>query len=437
MSPSPAPHGSPVGSPSSVGDAPLVAAAPQMAPAKGAAYALSILTLINLINYLDRYIVASALPKIQADLGINNLQSGLLASVFIVVFMLASPIGGYLGDRVPRKFLVAGGVLIWSLATGASGLATTFFTLMIARSIVGVGEAGYGAVAPSVISDLYPREQRTRVLSYFYVAIPVGAAAGYGLGDFLSNTYSWHAAFFGGGIPGLILGTLACFMPEPKRGAMDGPDAEVKLPFLVGLKGLAGNKAFWATTAGYTLMTFSIGGLANFMPLYMVKERGMLENAGTVFGGVTAVAGLLGTVTGGWLGDRMDRRREGGGLLLSGIGLLLAAPFMYIAVHMQSPTATFIVIGLAQFFLFINSGPINAAIVNCVPPAFRAFAMGLNVLFIHMLGDAISPPLIGYVADRSSLGTAIQFNVVPVLLGGAALLTGAKWLREAALRTRA
>lgn len=416
---------------------PTVAASPLTRTSVRAGYALLVLTLINLVNYLDRYIVAAALPKIQTDLGINDTQGGMLGSVFIIVLMLASPLSGYLGDRVPRKFLVVGGVIIWSLATGASGLAATFMTLMIARAVVGVGEAGYGTAAPSLISDLYPKELRTRMLAFFYTAIPVGAAAGYGLGGWLSSAYSWHTAFFAGGIPGLILGTMAFFMPEPQRGALDGPDAQAKLPFMVGLKGLADNKAFWATTAGYTLMTFSIGGLAHWMPAYMERERGMAgSQAGLIFGAVTAVAGVVGTLSGGWLGEKMDRRREGGGLLVSGMGLLLAAPCMYIAVNLESQMATFAVIGVAQVLVFLNSGPINAAIVNCVQPSFRAFAMGLNVLCIHMLGDAISPTFIGSISDRSNLTTAIEVNAVPVLLGGVALLFGAKFIREAEARQR-
>ncbi|MDY7228481.1 spinster family MFS transporter [Hyalangium rubrum] len=416
---------------------PAVSAAEPTTPAVRAGYALFILTLINLVNYLDRYIVAAALPSIQADLNINNTQSGMLGTVFIIVLMLASPLGGYLGDRVPRKMLVAGGVLMWSLATGASGLAASFVALLVARAFIGIGEAGYGAVAPSMISDLYPRSMRTRMLAFFYIAIPVGAAAGYGLGGFLSKTYSWHVAFFAGGAPGLILAIMAFFMPEPQRGAMDGPDAQTKMPFSVGLSGLAGNKAFWATTAGYTLMTFSVGGLAFWMPSYMVKTRGMTESeAGFLFGAVTAVAGLLGTVSGGWLGDKLDRKREGGGLGMSGLGLLLAAPCMFIAVNLESQVATFAVIGVAQFLIFLNSGPINAAIVNCVQPAFRAFAMGLNVLCIHLLGDAISPTLIGKIADVASLTTAIEVNAVPVLLGGVALIIGAKLFREAVPQQR-
>ncbi|MFE8601631.1 spinster family MFS transporter [Archangium violaceum] len=411
------------------------AVAPSTEPAVSATrtsyYALLILSLINLVNYLDRYIVTVALPYIKQDFQLTNTQAGYLGSFFMLVFMLASPVSGFLGDRLPRRYLVAAGVLLWSLATGASGLATTFAALMVARACVGIGEAGYGAVAPSIISDLFPRQQRTRVLSFFYIAIPVGAAAGYGLGGWLSEAYSWHMAFFVGGAPGLVLGVMAFFMPEPQRGAMDGPEAQTKLPFRMGLKGLANNKSFWWTTAGYTLMTFSIGGLGYWLPTFLVNERGMTPgSAGFSSGAVTATAGLVGTLAGGWLGDKMDRRMEGGGLRMSGVGLLVAAPLMFLAMKVDSHAPMFAIIFLAQFFIFLNSGPINAAIVNGVPPAFRAFAMGLNVLFIHMLGDAISPTAIGKVADLSSLSFAIELNALPVLLGGLSLLMAGKLFRH-------
>ena len=405
-------------------------------PSVRAGYALLVLTLINLVNYLDRYIIAVAMPRIQEQFGLSGTQGGLLASLFIVVFMVASPLGGFLGDRLPRKLLVGGSVLLWSLATGASGLATSFAALLVARGIIGIGEAGYGAVAPSIISDLYPREERTRKLAYFYVAIPVGAGLGYLLGGWLTEAYSWNMAFFVAGVPGILLAGLAFAMPEPRRGAMDGPDAEVKLPFLVGFRGLARNRAFWATTAGYTLMTFSIGGLAVWMPTFLVRERGYAEgSAGFVLGVVTVVAGIFGTLVGGWLGDRMDRRMAGGGLRLSGFGLLGAAPFMYVAANVHGYMAIFAAVFCAQFLLFLNSGPINAAIVNCVPPAFRSFAMGFNVLCIHLLGDALSPTVIGAIADAANYELAIELNAVPVLLGGFALLVASRWLGELLQRT--
>lgn len=396
-------------------------------PAPRAGFGLSILTAINFLNYLDRFIVAGILPLLLVEFGRSKAEGGLLTTVFILVYMLAAPVAGILGDRVPRRFLVAGSVFVWSLATLASGFAPSFVVLLAARAVVGIGEAGYGAVAPAIISDLYPARMRTRMLSYFYVAIPVGSAAGFALGGWLGERYGWQTAFIAGGIPGILVAFATLFMPEPRRGAMEEGPLAPKVGFATGLKALGRNRVFWFNTAGYTLMTFAVGGLGHWMPTFLNAERGMsLETAGFAFGAVTAGAGLLGTLAGGWLGDLAERRMNLGGMYVSGTGLLLAAPFMYAAVQVDAAWAIFGLIFVAQFMLFLNSGPINNAIVSCVGPDFRAFAMGLNVLFIHLLGDAISPPLIGAIADRSTLERAIELNAIPVLLGGAVLIIGVR-----------
>ncbi len=379
------------------------------------------LGLINLLNYLDRYVPAGCLTFIQADFGIDDTQGGALISMFMLVYMVASPLGGYLGDRYPRRLLIAGSLLIWSLATVASGLAGTFAILLLVRALIGVGEAGYGSSAPSIISDLVPREQRTRSLAYFYAAIPVGAALGFGLGGVVAEAISWHAAFFIAGAPGIALAVFVLFLKEPPRGGQDA--AEEKVPFWVGARKLSGNPSFWVVVAGMALMTFAIGGLASFMPKFLKAERGMdAGTAGILFGGITAVAGLTGTLVGGWLGPWLDRKRAGGGVLLSGAGLLAAAPLMYLAATVRSLPVILVTIGVAQFLIFLNNGPLNAAIVNSVSPDFRAFAMGLNTLLIHLFGDVPSPVIIGAISDRSSLSTAIQVNALPVLIGGAILL---------------
>src|SRR5262249_27319232 len=186
-----------------------------------AAFGLSVLSLINFFNYLDRYIVAGVIPLVEAEFRIDHQQAGLLGSIFMIVYMIASPVGGYLGDRVARRLVIAGGVFIWSLATIGSGLAASFGMLLIARAFIGIGEAGYGTVAPALISDLFPRDLRTRMLSFFYVALPVGAAAGFAVGGWVGEHYSWHMAFFVGGVPGIALAILALLLPEPKRGATE------------------------------------------------------------------------------------------------------------------------------------------------------------------------------------------------------------------------
>jgi MFS transporter, Spinster family, sphingosine-1-phosphate transporter len=409
--------------------------APVLARLPGAGYALGVLTFINLLNYLDRYIVSGVIPRIEETFGVDHAQAGWLQTVFILVYMLVAPLGGYLGDRYPRRWVLSLSIAIWSFATVGAGLAGSFAVLLLSRAIVGVGEAGYGTVSPGLIADYYPLNERTRALSVFYVAIPVGAALGYVLGGWIGNTWTWHWAFFVGGLPGLVAAMLALRMHEPPRGATEegGAAAAQKVPFLVGLKNLGHNAFYWVSVAGLTLMTFSIGGLAIFMPTFLELERGVAPTeAAIVFGAVTAVSGILGTLIGGVLGDRAERKSATGGLWISGIGMLLAAPFMVWCAHTASVPLIYAAAFAAMFLVFLNNGPLNAAIVSAVPPLFRSFAVGLSVLIYHLLGDALSPPIIGWLGDKLSLGTAITLNAIPVFLGGLVLVVGARVLHVAA-----
>jgi MFS family permease len=393
---------------------------------KGAAYyGLGVLSLINLLNYLDRYILAGVMVKVQDQFHLTDAEGGSLATTFMLVYMCASPLGGYLGDRMPRRVLICAAVMIWSLATIGSGLAGTFGLLVLARAATGVGEAGYGTIAPSFISDLFPKERRSRMLAIFYTAMPLGAAAGFMLGGAIGDAYSWHAAFFIGGAPGIALAILALFLPEPERGAMDEGPKQPAIPLSAGLRALLGNRRFWFATAGLTLMTFGVGGLSNWMPKYLSSERGFTGGeAGLYLGATTVLGGLLGTIVGGFLGDRLDRRRGGGGVALSAVGLVIAAPLMFGCVLIDGRVALGLMLFLAQFFIFLNNGPLNAAIVNSVPPHLRAFAFGIATLTLHLLGDAASPTVIGWISDHSSLGMAIKLNALPVLLGGVVLFLG-------------
>ncbi len=403
----------------------------------GAAYALGVLTFINFINYLDRYLVPGALTRIEDGLGIAHAQAGVLQTAFIVVYTVAAPLGGYLGDRYPRRWVLAGSIFLWSLATLGSGLAWSFATLVVTRALVGVGEAGYGTVSPGLIADFYPPSHRTRALSIFYVAIPVGSALGYVLGGWLANAFSWQTAFFVGAVPGMIAAAMALRVREPHRGATEAVEPEqTRLPMREGLRELRHNAYYWVSVAGLTLMTFSIGGLSVYMPAFLERERGVSgAQAGIWFGAVAAVAGLVGTLVGGVLGDRAERKSRTGGLWVSGIGMLLAAPFMVWTARAGSIPVILGAAFLAMFLVFLNNGPLNNAIVSAVPPLFRSFAVGLSVLAYHLLGDAISPPIIGWVGDRLSLGTAIALNAIPVALGGLVLMVGARLLHVPPART--
>lgn len=412
---------------------------------------LVLLTVLNFLNYVDRYVLAAVLEKIKLDpafAGVSDARLGLLQTAFLVVYMLASPASGALGHRVPRKYLVAAGVGLWSLATAASGLARDYRELFIARALIGFGEAGYATVAPAMLSDLFSRDRRARVLSIFYIATPVGSSLGFILGGAVAEAWSWRHAFFVAGGPGILLALLALAIPEPTRGAQDGEGedgrrggAGAARSWGAEVMALARNRDFLRISAATTLMTFSVGGLAFWMPTYFQEVRHLgAARANLYFGGIAVVAGIVGTFAGGFLGDAWTRRNPRGLLLLSGIGLLAATPF---AAASPFAPALSLCLGLgfvAELFVFLNTGPLNTALINAVPPGVREVAVGINVLVIHLLGDAISPPLLGRLAEvlggagwsrGNALGGAVAATSLPLLLSGLVLLVAPRRRRPA------
>jgi MFS family permease len=388
--------------------------------------ALVLLTAINLINYLDRYVLSAVLPWIEVEFDLGDRQSGLLGSMFMVAYLLASPISGYLGDRMVRRNLVAGGVFLWSLATIASGMATSYEALLATRALIGIGEAGYAVVAPGLIADLYHERYRGRMLAYFYMAIPVGSALGYVIGGLVGEAYGWRVAFYVAGAPGLLMAIAALWLPEPQRGATDSESAVgPRLGAWATLARLFRTPVWRLDTAGITLTTFSIGGLAFWMPTFLVRTQNMsTDNAGLTLGGILVVSGLLGALLGGILGDRAQSRWRGGHLLVCGVVLLICAPV--IAAMPFVPT-TFLVLTfgfVALFLLGVTVGPINAALVSCVPADLRSAAVAMNNLVVHLFGDALSPFMLGWISDAASLRVAVSLCAVPVVLAGGLLLSG-------------
>lgn len=392
---------------------------------------LAILTLINLINYLDRYVIAGMLPLVQSEFSRTDAEMGVLSSSFLLVYAIASPFTGVLGDRFPRKWFVGGGVLVWSAATIWSGFAGSFGELLLARAVIGIGEAGYAAVAPGLISDLYDQKKRGRMLSLFYAALPVGSALGFTIGGAVGQHYGWRSAFLVAGLPGLFLAFLSLAMAEPRRGAADSQDALVGSSIGTILRTLFGTRSFVVNTAGYTAATFAMGGLAAWWPTFLFRIRGVpLDRAGFLFGAILVVSGFLGTLAGGWLGDRLQQKNKGGYFLVSGGGLLLATPAALVGILSADPAVYWGATFVALFFLFFNTGPLNAAICNVVPAGMRASAIAVNVLIIHLLGDALSPWIIGRISDVSNLAVGVSINCAAMAVSGLILVFGAGVLRR-------
>jgi predicted MFS family arabinose efflux permease len=413
---------------------PAAAGVPAPRPGRAAWWALGVLTLINLFNYLDRYVPAALVESLRhSELHVPDAASGLLMSGFIVVYTLTSPLFGYLGDRGRRTHIVAAGIALWSLATGLAGMARNFASLLVARSVVGVGEAAYMTISPAILADSFPRSARGRVFAIFNAATPIGAALGYILGGLVGQHFGWRAAFYVAGFPGLLLALLMWRLPDPRRGAQDeeaaGPPAAAAaaapapIELRAAYRELGRNRAFVLTVAGYAAYTFALGALAFWAPSFLERERGVPAGDATVqFGIIVVVTGFLGTFAGGWLGDLLQRRYDQAYLWVSGIATLAAAPVALVAFTAPARPVYMTAIVVAELLLFVSTGPINSTIVNVVPPALRATAGAVNILFIHLLGDVPSPPLIGAISDASSLGRA--FLVLPAVMA----LSGLIWM---------
>jgi len=399
---------------------------------RSAGFGLAILSFINLFSYLDRYIVSALIESLKhANLGLTDANLGSLMSAFLVVYTLTAPVFGALGDRRSRPRLIALGVACWSFATALSGFAIGYWTLLAARASVGVGEAAYVTIAPSLLSDYFPVRQRGRVMAIFFCAIPVGSALGYVVGGLVDKHYGWRTAFFVAGIPGLLLAATCLLLRDPPRGSQDAggapkPKAKSKAP-LAGIGKdtwaaygrLTRNKPYVLTVLGYAAYTFAVGGLAVWMPAFLERSRGIPRSEATVsFGAIVVITGFIGTFVGGWLGDYCAKYSRQAYLWLSAISTFVSAPFVWVALTTASHPVYLASMVTAQLLLFLSTGPINAAIINLVSAGERATAIALEVFAIHLLGDALSPPLIGALSDASSLEQAVKIVPVAVVIGG-------------------
>jgi MFS transporter, Spinster family, sphingosine-1-phosphate transporter len=394
---------------------------------------LGILTGLNLLNYIDRYVPAAVLPSIISELHISDGQAGTLQTLFIYTYALVSPLAGWLGDRWPRFRLAAIGVFVWSVATFGSGLAPTFAILVAARALTGVGEASYTVVTPSLLSDFYPAQRRGRALAFFYAAIPVGSALGYVLGGEVEAHFGWRWAFFVAGAPGAVLALILLLLRDPPRGGMDAVPTTAspgrRLSLRDSLAIVVRRRSFLYNTAAQTIYTFAMGGLATWMPTYFVRVRHLpLAVADRTFGVVLLAAGFVGTLVGGRLGDRLSARRLDGHFLLSGSTLIASLPFTLLAVLSPLPAIYWPCMFVTLTLLFLNTGPLNAALANVLPASVRAWGFALNTMAIHLLGDGASPRLIGLASDRVGLSIPVLATGCILVLAGVVLLAGRRAL---------
>ncbi|MFY9912876.1 MAG: MFS transporter [Candidatus Sulfotelmatobacter sp.] len=386
--------------------------------------ALILLTALNLLNYVDRSVLFAVQPLVQSEFALSNTQVGYLTSAFLLFYMVAAPFVGPLADRYSRKIIIVLGAIFWSALTLLTAVTHNYTELLIRHTLVGIGEATFVTIAPTFVADMFPENKRGRILGIFYLAIPVGTAAGYLLGGNLGAHYGWRSPFYVAAVPGFLLAIAVLFLREPQRGQFDSlretPEGRT-------LRGLARNPAFWSATLGMAAMTFALGGIQVWMPTFLSRTRGYsLESANFTFGIIIVIDGILASLAGGWLGDYLLPRMKSTYYFVSAASMALGVPVMIVALFVKGQ-AMIPAIALAAFFLLFNTAPLNAAVINSVDAHIRVTALAVNIFVIHLLGDVPSPTMMGWVADRRSLQAAFVLPMIAMIISSAILFYGMRF----------
>lgn len=367
----------------------------------GANRLLIVLTVINLFNFIDRYVLSSVLEPIKEELNItNDGDLGRLATAFMLGYFITSPIFGYLGDRISRKLLIAAGVIGWSIGTCLTGAAQAFSFMIFCRIIVGLGEASFGAIGPAILSDAFSEKKRNIAITIYSIAVPLGAALGFTLGGLIGATLGWRSAFIITGIPGFFLAILLLFVPEPKRGQSDLSNDSTEKIKLKNLVTLFKNKEYMFANIGYIFYTFAMGAFSFWGPAFLNRIHKMdLKDASLFLGPALVIGGILGTAIGGYLANRMKKRHQSGYARLLTISVLIAVPLSFIGFSTENTFLSLGAISLSLIFLFQSTGPINTVIVESVNPNMRSSAMAFCIFMIHAFGDVWSPEIVGRITD--------------------------------------
>jgi MFS family permease len=397
---------------------------PRATAIAGATVALVLLTAMNFVNYLDRYILPAVQEQVKGEFHLSDDQIGSLTLWFFAAYVLSSPLTGWLGDRFPRKPMI----VISALAIAAMNFWTasvhSYMSLNWRHAALGVGEASFGIFAPALLADFYSEEQRNKVLTIFNMALPFGAACSYEGGAWVAAHYGWRMSFVTSAVPGAIVGLLILFMMrEPARtGGVEKASVDKGT-----VMSLLKNKAYLSAIMGYAAVTFSLGGISWWMPSFLHREAGYsLEAAGGVMGPIIIVAGIGGTALGGWLAQVWSRRTSKALYFVPAWSALLAVPPALLCFF--GPKGLLVPsLSLAVFLIFLGTGPVNAATLNAVPSNLRATAMAGQLFAIHVFGDAFSPKLIGIVSDHSNLRLGLGLTLVTFVAGGVIFLVGSRY----------
>ncbi|XP_050322844.1 protein spinster isoform X2 [Bactrocera neohumeralis] len=373
-------------------------------------FTVVVLCFVNLINYMDRFTIAGVLTDIQADFKIGDDDGGLLQTAFVLSYMVCAPLFGYLGDRYSRRWIMAIGVLLWSTTTLLGSFMGGFGGFITFRALVGIGEASYSTIAPTIISDLFIHDLRSKMLALFYFAIPVGSGFGYIVGSEtarLANNWRWALRVTP--ILGIVAVVLIILIKEPERGESEGSPHLEPTSYTEDIKDLVKNHSFMLSTAGFTCVAFVTGALAWWGPKFIYlgikmqpgNEELSLNDVSYKFGIIAMIAGLIGVPVGSFLAQRLRPQHESCDPYICAFGLLISAPMVYLSLVTPQTTTSFcfLFVFLAQVTLNLCWSIVADILLYVVVPTRRSTAEAFQILVSHALGDAGSPYFVGLLSE--------------------------------------
>jgi MFS transporter, Spinster family, sphingosine-1-phosphate transporter len=386
---------------------------------------LAVLALINFVNFAARQVFVPLIPLLRGPFNATDEQLGSLQTVLLVVLAIASIPFGFLADRFSRKFIIALGILFWSVATFAGGLATGFLFLLVTRSFVGLGEAAYAPAAQSMISGSFPNERRAVAQAVFASGMLLGGACGQVLGGIIGPHRGWQQALFVVAFFGLLPAVALYGIEEPPRGPRS---AVVPIPRLLGVP------AFLAMIGAGTCITFSSVSLLTWGIDFAVSYKDFsVREAAVSLSAIFLVSAVLGVLTGGTVADRMQQRYPYGRLVVVGFALLFATPFVLLAILSDDKWIVLLSLFVAGFFMSWYHGPVTAVIHDLMPRRAHATSIGIYMFVTQLIGG-LGPKVVGRISDVRDLQLGLEIAVAVLVCGALLMLLVIHFVRRDGLR---
>ena len=389
-------------------------------------YVVGMLWWICFFNYADRQAIFSVFPLLQKELGLSTVQLGLLGSSFAWVYGLCAPLAGLVVDRVRRKSAILGGLQVWSAICMATGLARSFAQLLFFRAAEGLGETFYFPASMSLVSDYHGSGTRSRALGLHQTSVYIGTIAGGFFAGLIGQNYGWRWSFVAFGGLGVVLGLLLSrFLVEPRRGMSEGVDAGQRISLSAFLRLIARTPTLMILLAAFLCANFVAVVILTWMPKFLYDEfhlsLAMSGLTATIF---VQLASMAGSPLGGWLADVLRKRRPGGRMTVQAAGVFCGAPFVVLCGATRSVAWLIVALVAWGFFKGLYDANIFASVFDVVRPEARGTATGFMNMVGWLGGGGTAPLVIGFIAERTNLGTAISMAAGVYVIAGVLLVIG-------------